>query len=94
MASASARSTIANIRAVCSVFSRCVVASWRLISHSPRCRSCHQIAACVWSAVLTVLVAEPIVLTSLKSRVYRWLVSDGGPDVRNMDALGMRNGLR
>src|SRR5258705_3415365 len=82
------------MRAVCSGLSCWAVESWRLISHSPRCRSCHQIAACVWSAVRIVLFAAPIALTSLKSRAYWSLVSAGGPDERNIDTLGMKNGLR
>src|SRR5688572_25934103 len=85
---------MANMRAACSGVSRWVVASWRLISHSPRCRSCHQIAAWVWSAVRVVLLTAPMALTSLKSRAYWALVSAGGPDVRNIDTLGSRNGLR
>src|SRR5262245_50490658 len=85
---------MANMRAVCTVLRRWLTASCRLISHSPRCRSCHQMAACVWSRVRVVLFTAPIVLTSLKSRAYCALGSAGGPEERNIDTLGMRNGLR
>jgi hypothetical protein len=61
-------STMANRRAVCRTLSRWVVASWRLISQLVERRSGHQIAASVWSAVRTVLVAEPACLISLTSR--------------------------
>src|SRR6476646_11597722 len=54
---------------------------------------CHHLAMYVCSSVRVAPVALPFALTSLKSFAHWWLVSAGGPAVRNCDELSMRNGF-
>jgi hypothetical protein len=64
--SAEARFVIANMRALSTMFSSSLVASWRKTRFQiAGPLSCQKIEAAVWSAVRLVLVSEPISFTSL-----------------------------
>src|ERR1700739_4557585 len=92
-ASAPARFKRANTRALCDIVKACAMATCRAIGF----QICGAVdtqkrARSVSAGVRVLLVADPISLISLKSRVYRGLVNAGGGPGRNCEPSRRKKG--